>query len=325
MTDPRPKQLSDFDESGVSVATGMIVTAGIPAFVAATFSNVIGGRLTIDNIDFSAVPNTELFNKINLYYVPYAGINISLYDGSQWIPHDFFPYVQADISNLSVDTSYDVYIYFDVGGLSFEFVPWTTVGLGADVRTVSVVQVDGIWTKAGEPDRRYVGMIRTANTTTVELEDSKSSLFVWNAYNRVERTIVNQISSDVVLAGAGSGDFSVATGDSALDPMFIIGLSTKINAYMLGGFFSSGGGDGRSTWPTSKINITGISSTNTEQASNLLAPYADNYRPLVSRREHYPSPNRYKAVVDYQLDANGGTFMGGGTFSIPGIALTVNG
>jgi hypothetical protein len=116
MSDPRAKQFSTIDESESNAAAGSFISSGPKIdWQKELIPRTAGGRLTIDNVSKSPTNTGELFNKTEVFYVPYVGTSISLYDGSEWILHDFFPFLSKSVNDLDfygnpidTDTSYDV-------------------------------------------------------------------------------------------------------------------------------------------------------------------------------------------------------------------------
>jgi hypothetical protein len=98
-----------------------------------------------------------------LYYTPYKGQHLSLYDGGKWID---FVFDEFSISNAGLADSllvangpYDVFAYIDGGGLpALEF----GTKYGQFMRPANRIQLqDGIEVKYGDPTRRLLGTIAT--------------------------------------------------------------------------------------------------------------------------------------------------------------------
>jgi hypothetical protein len=117
--------------------------------------------------------------------VPVAGGTISLYDPLRgWRLYSLRGSVRRNLSGLTANTNYDVYV-FDTGdgNLMLEFVPWTN----SVNRSVALALQDGIHVKSGAPERRYVGAFRaTTPTTTI---DATNQMFVWSMYHRWEKRL----------------------------------------------------------------------------------------------------------------------------------------
>jgi len=143
---------------------------------------VPGGRLTLE----TGVPasSSDQTAKSTLYYTPYSGNRIDLWDGSIWRP---FLFAETSLSLLLTNNkNYDVFGYINTGTntLNLELsTAWTT----DTARATALTTQDGILVKSGASTRRYLGTLR-ANGTNVT-EDSKARRFVWNHYNRTTRLL----------------------------------------------------------------------------------------------------------------------------------------
>ena len=80
-----------------------------------TMSSTCEGRLTLES--GVAVSTTNQTAKTTVYFTPYIGTNISLYDGSDW---DIFTFgeLSLSISGYTADTNYDIFVYDNSGTLT---------------------------------------------------------------------------------------------------------------------------------------------------------------------------------------------------------------
>ena len=141
---------------------------------------VPGGRLTlVTGVPVTSVDQTA---KSTLYYTPYSGNRIDLWDGSVWRP---FLFTETSLSlTLISGKNYDVFGYINTGTdtLNLELsTAWTT----DTARATALTTQDGILVKSGAGTRRYLGTLRATGTNTTE--DSLRRRFVWNYYNQVPR------------------------------------------------------------------------------------------------------------------------------------------
>ena len=137
------------------------------------------GRLTV--VSGKPFPTTDRTSQGTLYFTPYIGNRISIYDGSNWIS-----YALSEISlSLTVTSgnNYDVFIYDNSGTLTLELSAWTD----DTHRATAIVLQDGVYVKNGATTRRYLGTIRASGTNIIE--DSAQKRFLWNMYNRVPRKL----------------------------------------------------------------------------------------------------------------------------------------
>jgi hypothetical protein len=134
------------------------------------------GRLTLE----SGVPvsTTNQTAKTTIYFTPYQGNCISVYDGMTWVCHQFTELSLA-LGTLVADKNYDVFVYDNAGTLTLELgAAWTSDIARADAVSLQ----DGILVKTGALTRKLLGTIRTTSTTTTE--DSLTKRLVSNVYNR---------------------------------------------------------------------------------------------------------------------------------------------
>jgi hypothetical protein len=150
---------------------------------------VPGGRLTlVTGVPVTSVDQTA---KSTLYYTPYSGNRIDLWDGSMWRP---FLFTETSLSlTLTSGKNYDVFGFINTGTdtLNLELsTAWTT----DTARATELTTQDGILVKSGAGTRRYLGTLRATGTNTTE--DSLRQRFVWNYYNQVPRGLyVNNTAS----------------------------------------------------------------------------------------------------------------------------------
>jgi hypothetical protein len=139
------------------------------------------GRLTLTSA--TPVTTADVTAATNLYFTPYNGNQLSLYDGTSWRLYNF-----AEISlvspALTSGKNYDVYVYDNSGTLTLELSQaWTNDTTRADALALQ----DGVYCKSGALTRRYVGTIRASGAN--QMEDSAANRLVWNLYNRVPRQL----------------------------------------------------------------------------------------------------------------------------------------
>lgn len=145
---------------------------------------VCDGRLTLTTS--LAVPAADQLAKTTIYFTPYEGNRLALYDGADWAIHTFTER-SASLAGLTVDKNHDVFIYDNAGTLTLDLVAWTN----DSARATALAVQDGVYVKDGATSRRYLGTFRTTGTTG-QCEDSALKRFVWNYYNRKRRSLVVQ-------------------------------------------------------------------------------------------------------------------------------------
>ena len=164
--------------------SGQVLTsggAGSPTWVnQGLFS---GGRLTLTS--GTPVTTSDVTSATTIYYTPYNGDRISLYDGTNWATYTFTER-SLSLGTLTSGKNYDVFLYNNSGTLTLELsAAWTNDTTRADALTLAN---NGIYVKSSSTTRRYLGTIRTTSTTTTE--DSATKRFVYNANNRVTKTVI---------------------------------------------------------------------------------------------------------------------------------------
>ncbi len=147
--------------------------------------HICQGRLTLTS--GTAVTTTNV-TSTSVYFTPYKGDKISIYDGTRWLMYTFTELTLA-LGTLTSGLPYDVFIYDNAGTLTLELLAWTN----GTTRATALVLQNGIYCKTGALTRRYLGTFYTISTT--ETEDSEGGTttqvggkrFLWNYYNRVLR------------------------------------------------------------------------------------------------------------------------------------------
>jgi hypothetical protein len=92
---------------------------------------------------------------------------------------------------MTSDKNYDVFLYLSGNTAAIELsAAWTNDTTRAD----AIVRQDGVYVKSVDYTRRYVGTIRAVSATATS--DSQSRRFVWNYYNRVDRSLKVTESTD---------------------------------------------------------------------------------------------------------------------------------
>lgn len=136
---------------------------------------VADGRLTLTS---NTPANQNASAQTTLYYTPYVGNRISLYNGTIW---EIKPFSQLSVTIPSTtNTNYDVFLYDNSGTLTLDLTAWTN----DTTRATALTTQDGVLVKTGALARRYIGTIRT-NATSGQVSSNTSIRGVWNMYNRM--------------------------------------------------------------------------------------------------------------------------------------------
>ena len=206
------------------------------------------GRLTLEsNVPVSTTDQTS---KTTIYYTPYNGDKISLYDGSSWATYTFTQ-LSKSLGTLANNSNYDVFVYNNNGTLTLEFSSaWST----ATSRTDTLTLLNGVYVKSSLTSRRYLGTFRTTSTTTTE--DSASKRFIWNYNNRVNCRMFKQYAASTWTYDA-LNTYRYLGNNSANSLAFVNGIRED-NIFVMASVVSSGSGIQRelaigfdSEWSTS--------------------------------------------------------------------------
>ena len=168
--------------TGVAVTGTLSATGGVQNLV----TGICEGRLTLTS--GTAVTTADVTGATTVYFTPYNGNRIALYDGTNWLTYSFTERSLA-LGTLTTLTPYDVYIYNNSGTLTLEFLAWTN----GTTRATALVLQDGVYVKTGATTRRYLGTFYTTATTTTE--DSAAKRYLWNNYNRVVRKMQSALET----------------------------------------------------------------------------------------------------------------------------------
>ena len=209
----------------------------IPSVSQTQSSPIPGGRLTLT----SGTPVTvaDVSNATTIYYSPYSSNRIDLHDGSSWRPHLLYEIsLSVPANTLTANRPKDVFVYNSQ--LSGGNTP--TLELGADwtsdtVRGTVLMSQDGILTKQGDATRRYVGTIRSNAVGTRNLQDTITSRFVWNYYNRTPRMLAVTDATASWSYNTATWRQARATATNQVD--FVIGIDDTFAQLQVNGILSN--------------------------------------------------------------------------------------
>jgi hypothetical protein len=246
-----------------------------------------GGRLTVT----SGTPVANATASANLYYTPYLTNTITLYDGANWVYHNFTERTLS-LSGYAANTNFDIFIYNNAGTLTLTSVAWTD----ATTRATDIVRQDGIYCLTGQLTLRYLGTIRTTGVIG-QTSDADATRYVWNYYNRRPRRLF-------ISEAANSWTYATATwryfnNTSANTLQFVIGVNEDVvDATFMA---MANGNGGAISLALDAPNIGGQSaySTNT------------NETPLVARYSNMPGQGyHFLACSEISALTNTITFYG---------------
>ncbi|MBI9049285.1 MAG: hypothetical protein JEZ00_07695 [Anaerolineaceae bacterium] len=170
-------------------------------------------RLTLES--GVAVPTEDRSGSM-LYLTPYKGNRVSLYvQGAGWQLY-VLEECGLSFSGVAAGTNADVFLRHNGTALVLERILWTD----DDSRAEELSLVDGIWLRSADLTWRYVGTVRTSAEGI--LMDSETQRFVWNADQRVPRTVEKVLASG---SYTYSGSSRLWRGESASKVELVCGLS----------------------------------------------------------------------------------------------------
>jgi len=137
------------------------------------------GRLTL--VSGVPVPTSDVVGASTLFFTPFDGNRISLYDGKGWHTYQFTE-TSMNLTGLTPGLPCDVFGYFS-NGLSLVLNEWTD----PNTRAGNLTLQDGIYVMQDDPTRCFLGTICPTSATTTE--DSDVRRFVANYFNRRDRRL----------------------------------------------------------------------------------------------------------------------------------------
>lgn len=176
--------------AALSATTVVIIPSGPVSSV--PVGHVVNGVLTL--VTGVAYPPTDQTGKASVFFTPYKGNVVRLYDGTQWNTRTFSELTLA-LGTITAARAYDVFIYDNAGTPTLEMsAAWNSASAGtrfaAGPYASLLPKQDGVFVKSTngtviDATRMYLGTFYTTATTTTE--DSAAKRFLWNYYNREER------------------------------------------------------------------------------------------------------------------------------------------
>lgn len=185
-----------------SVTTRVTALEAIP-----NRSGVCEGRLTLTTV--TPVTTADVTAATTVYFTPYKGNRIGLYDGSSaWVVRSFTE-LSIALGTDAANLPYDVFAYDNSGTVAIERLVWTNT----TTRATALVLQNGVLVKSGATTRRYLGTYLTT-ATIGQTEDSDLKRYVWNYYNRIPKRLrVADATASWVYTTATYRQANAATGN----------------------------------------------------------------------------------------------------------------
>ena len=215
------------------------------------------GRLTLT----TALPVTtaDVTGATTVYFTPYKGNVVSLYDGAAWVSTVFTELSQTTADNtkspaaVANNSNYDIFVWNDAGTLRATRGPaWTSdTARGAGAGTTELEMLEGRYVNKiaitnGPAARRglYVGTIRSNGIA--QINDALTARHVWNNYNRVMRPMRAVDTTDTWTYTTDTFRQANAAAANQVDAVFglsedVVAVEVRINANGTGAAYATPG------------------------------------------------------------------------------------
>lgn len=156
-----------------------------------------GGRLSLDKDVPYQINDIDVAGG-EVYYSPYVSNKISLWDTTcnRYVSCDIEQYDSVDgtyrqhivIDGMTGTGQYDIFLYKSDNSIKFD----ADLVVGLNGRTTCLPMNEGIYCKAGEIHKRYIGSVYSVSGA---IYDTYAMRQVWNMNNRVRKTLYYGYSS----------------------------------------------------------------------------------------------------------------------------------
>ena len=170
--------------TGITSVTGSAPVAASTTSGAVTvslsYSNGPTGRLTLTSN--TPVTTTDVTAAGTIYFTPYKGNTLSLYNGTVWVTY-VFTQMSLSLSGYTSGNCYDIFVYNNSGTLTLTSIAWTN----STTRATSLSLQNGAYVSSSNSGYLYLGTIYMS--ASGQTQDALSGRYVWNYYNRITRTM----------------------------------------------------------------------------------------------------------------------------------------
>jgi hypothetical protein len=163
---------------GLTGAINMGGNISVGGSMSLTFTPQVQGRLTLTS--GTAVTTNDVTAASTIYFTPYKGNLISLYNGSVWVLNSFTE-VSLSLTGFTNGNCYDIFIYNNAGTITLTSVAWTSNIL----RATNLTLQNGVYVLSGDTTKLYLGTIYMSATS--QTQDAYNGRYVWNYYNRISK------------------------------------------------------------------------------------------------------------------------------------------
>ncbi len=192
-------------------------------------SRQCNGRITLTS--GTPVTTGDVLAAVTIYFSPYQGNAIGLFDGADWNMR-VLPEINLAVPAVA-NQVYDLFCYDNAGAPTLEAVAWAS----DTARATALALQDGVLVKSGAPTRRYLGSFRTT-AVAGQTQDSLAKRWIWNYYNRVLRpmAVIESTAAWTYTTNA----WRQANGNAANQLDFVIGWAEDhVDAAVSGNGFNT--------------------------------------------------------------------------------------
>jgi hypothetical protein len=293
---------------------GAVGTAATPT----SDNGIVQGRLTLEAL--TAVPASDITSAQTLYFTPYLGNAIALFDAvsMQWLLYTFSE-LSLSLTALSANTNYDIFALASGDQVSLASLAWAS----ATARGTALEAHDGVLVRADDSTQRYLGTIRIT-AVAGRGEDSFAHRFVWNYYNRAPRPMR---VVDATNTWSYQSSLRQANGNTANQLAFVVGVNEVPLIAEVQGFAA------HSIDPASVVVAIGLDSTSAATSGNVGMRASSGAAALIAapsaRLSVFPGIGyHFAAWLEQGLNAGGATTWygdDGGTTLQSGISGSIDG
>jgi hypothetical protein len=192
-------------------------------------AGINGGRITLTSA--TPVLTSDVTAATSVYFTPYNGSKIEVYNGSFWMEAPFAE-LSLSLSGFTTNKVSDLWIYDNAGTLALERTEWTNL----TTRATALALQDGRYCKSGTLTRLYVGSFRTNATSQCDHTAKRAGL--WNMYNQV-KTIIK--ANDTTNHTYTTSSYRNWENNSDLVVDVLLGINTNILVSGWGAALAAGG------------------------------------------------------------------------------------
>lgn len=244
-------------------------------------NGIVEGRLTLTTS--TPVTTTDVTGSTTVYFTPYKGNRVAVYDNTNWLLRTFTEISVAVPSTTA--TPFDVFIYDNSGTLTLEAVNWTN----STTRATALTTQNGVYVKTGGVTKRYLG---TGCTTGVsgQCADSIANRLLYNYYNRLPRQGLTQFT-----VSRTSSASSWSEVNSEIRFSYMVGVKEDASAVSFSGSVANSAGARAYT----AFGIDSTTSAQTPQSRTLCASAGEGYLAALNMSTIFAAGLHYVTLLNY--------------------------